>query len=624
MNTDGNMSKISEYNLNRIFGEAKDKYIVPLYQREYAWGKTEIERLLNDLFLAFQKGGDLNYYLGSFVVRESGGGAFELVDGQQRLITLSMLFALFLKGENTAAEKVLSFQLRKDADEFMDRCYQDRGGINFGYGKEESAFGTAASIIKNFYPETLDERKLLNGRTGAVLDEVLELRSEKNGCSFRDYLLNRVILFRVELPVTTNVNAYFEIMNNRGEQLKYHEILKAKLLAKLEMKCTGSPEIGSYDELAPKFDDIWTACSRMNGYIGHHLHRCSEYDKEDAGSWTDTAKWDKYLRPLSEEDDNVAGNVEQSVIWDFSNFLMHALKCYQKTCIPNSRVIVTLDERDMEAKYGALDENIDPVLFLDLLIRLRLKFDKFVVKAVNDENGDVESWQLAYVKKNKKSYDTVNSFDGEIQSRLVCFESMLQVSFNTQRNKDWLQYLLELDEATLSDGEKLLSALKSWSRDRLAKFKAEKETEGKDFYRLGLECSRHLLNLADYLMWEFGVNAPAQAEFKTPDEFVFRYFNSVEHHHPQRDDQANEVWKPEDIDDIGNLFLVYSSENSSMSNREPNEKKRRYVNAHDGNLPENPKRRWMYEHTDEAGWKLDDMRKLSKHVRGLMDGFLES
>ena len=61
-----------------------------------------------------------------------------------------------------------------------------------------------------------------------------------------------------------------------------------------------------------------------------------------------------------------------------------------------------------------------------------------------------------------------------------------------------------------------------------------------------------------------------------------------------------------------------------MSNREPNEKKRRYVNAHDGNLPENPKRRWMYEHTDEAGWKLDDMRKLSKHVRGLMDGFLES
>lgn len=619
----GKKTQIAEYTLERVFKTGCDQYFVPLYQREYAWGKDEIERLLNDLFLAFKRGDDRNYYLGSFVVQQDKleKGRFELVDGQQRLITLSMLYSLYLNDDNSV--KVLSFQHRDEADAFVDACYGKRA---LGMELRDDAFGVAIGVIRNFYPETMDEDRSFEDKNCDLIENVLAMKSA-DGVSFRDYLLKKVILFRIELPASTDVNSYFEIMNNRGEQLKYHEIMKAELLAKLNEKCINDPDLGDYDALAQIFDDVWTACSRMNGYVGHHLHMCCTYLDRPVGSWIDQVEWAKYQKPLSKDVDVTGKSLERSVITDFANFLMHVLKCYQRKYIPDSDVIVTLDERDMQVKYEALANDIDPVLFLDLLMRLRLKFDKYVVKSEDDANGDVEAWRLSYVEKYKKSYNTVNTFDGDVQDQVIGFESMLQVSFNTQRNKDWLQYLFEIDEAVLSNGDKLLGALKSWACARLTKFKSEKEKAGKCFYSLGLESSRFMLNLTDYLMWENVVRGAAGRDFEVPKEMVFKYWNSVEHHHPQHDDQLppDQQWEKTQIDDIGNLFLVYSSENASMNNREPQSKKHRYVTNNGGSLPASPKRYWMYVHTydDGRGWPLEDMLNLSQYVQGLLEKFLK-
>ena len=622
--TENEKAQIAEYSIEQVFASGNDQYLVPLYQREYAWGKNEVERLLNDLFLSFKEDASRNYYLGSIVVRRDVGAVdhFEVVDGQQRLITLSLLYALCLN--DSQSDKVLRFQLRPDADKYIDACYDNKLQELDFENQDTDAFANAIGVIRSFYPETLDEGEKKLGENQDSIELVLAM--ENAGVSFKDYLLKKVILFRIELPGSTDVNSYFEIMNNRGEQLQYHEIMKAELLAMLHAACQRDSALGNYDELAAMFDDIWTACSRMNGYVGHHLHMCSKYLSRPERGWIDSAEWKKYLTPLSNAVDKTGETLEQSVIWDFANFLMHVMKCYQKKYIPGSNVTVTLDERDMQVKYEALKEHIDPVLFLDLLMRLRLKFDKYVVKAENDANGDIQAWHLSYVEKYKKSYDTVNTFKDVVQARIICFESMLQVSFNTQRNKDWLQYILELDDEVLCDGEKFLETLKKWARERLVNFKIGKENSGKDFYRLGLESSRFMLNLADYLMWENHISGSAGERYDVPDEFVFKYFNSVEHHHPQHDDQLphDQRWSKEQIDDIGNLFLVYGSENASMNNREPQSKKNRFLAHNGGLLPTGPKRRWMYEHTydDGRGWSLDDMESLSGYVQGLMNKFL--
>ncbi len=50
---------------------------------------------------------------------------------------------------------------------------------------------------------------------------------------FREFILKKVILFKILMPSGTDAMAYFEVMNNRGEQLEDHELLKAKLLEHL-------------------------------------------------------------------------------------------------------------------------------------------------------------------------------------------------------------------------------------------------------------------------------------------------------------------------------------------------------------------------------------------------------
>lgn len=74
-------------------GEGADggyRFIVPSYQRGYRWGKDEVEALLNDL-RQYRKECDNDYCLQPVVVKANGNGAFEVVDGQQRLTTLYII-----------------------------------------------------------------------------------------------------------------------------------------------------------------------------------------------------------------------------------------------------------------------------------------------------------------------------------------------------------------------------------------------------------------------------------------------------------------------------------------------------------------------------------------------------
>jgi uncharacterized protein with ParB-like and HNH nuclease domain len=68
------------------------KYIVPLYQRNFAWRRNEIEQLLQDVYEAYSKSrGEGYYFIGSLVVLKRVNGDYEVIDGQQRLTTLSLI-----------------------------------------------------------------------------------------------------------------------------------------------------------------------------------------------------------------------------------------------------------------------------------------------------------------------------------------------------------------------------------------------------------------------------------------------------------------------------------------------------------------------------------------------------
>ena len=91
------MNKIKDADVLSVENIFKDKYIIPLYQRNFAWGEEQISRLLQDIYESMRSG-DKHFYIGSLVVLQRGNGEFEVIDGQQRLTMLSIISGILDMG----------------------------------------------------------------------------------------------------------------------------------------------------------------------------------------------------------------------------------------------------------------------------------------------------------------------------------------------------------------------------------------------------------------------------------------------------------------------------------------------------------------------------------------------
>lgn len=84
----------SEVPLSKVFSSDFD-FKIPDYQRPYAWGVEEAGQLLEDLSDALGRDEDEPYFLGSVVlVKDPSGPAADIIDGQQRITTVTDLLAV--------------------------------------------------------------------------------------------------------------------------------------------------------------------------------------------------------------------------------------------------------------------------------------------------------------------------------------------------------------------------------------------------------------------------------------------------------------------------------------------------------------------------------------------------
>lgn len=115
-------------------GEMKGHFFVPDYQRGYRWGEHEVKALLNDIYADGKRGKDENYCLQPVVVKhlaegaptggagsDQAGGHFELIDGQQRLTTLYLIYHYLRQriGGNIKLPFSLSYQTRPQSTNYL-------------------------------------------------------------------------------------------------------------------------------------------------------------------------------------------------------------------------------------------------------------------------------------------------------------------------------------------------------------------------------------------------------------------------------------------------------------------------------------------------------------------------
>ena len=86
----------NEYPLSKILS-SDFEYKIPVYQRPYAWTNEESSKLFEDLYSAFQSNAKNAYFLGSIIlIKNQRSRIFDVVDGQQRLTTLTLLISAII------------------------------------------------------------------------------------------------------------------------------------------------------------------------------------------------------------------------------------------------------------------------------------------------------------------------------------------------------------------------------------------------------------------------------------------------------------------------------------------------------------------------------------------------
>lgn len=592
----------------------QNDYIIPLYQRNFTWEELQIHQLIQDVYNSFQNHVN-NYFLGSLVTLKRNDGYYEVIDGQQRL-TFITLIAKILQFEDITSP-CLKYDSRYEVINFFNDYYaQKKQRYN---PKDTSKIENYVNAIENILNAPLDPN--YDNQFCLVDFNKSNIESYNN---FRKYFQENVILIHVELPNDTNVSSYFEIMNNRGEQLKKHKILKARLISNIK-QVNGEHDVKKQSIFAK----IWDACSNMDTYIqkefvrddrkalfGDYFEGCELNLKDikfnDENSEPETinnilAEKKVIYKSENQKADDDEDEGEYRSIIDFPNFIMHILHIlYNEKYVndKNDQDGIPLNEKfllnDDYIKY-ALEE---PFKFVGELLYFRIIFDKFIIKTsrIGEIEDDYE-WVLkrpfryGYGRGNRPALRYKNTFeDKDEHDKIIKALSMLQVTYRTRIYKNWLKDVLYWFVNHDYWGEDYLYYLNELINKYYEKTENAVITENNssELYSKGTSTPHLLFNFIDYLYWMEDQNKPAGKRHGF--NFDYRYWNSIEHHYPQNP-EMNEKIDVNILNCLGNLCLVSKSMNSKMSSNTPSSKAEYFGKKE--KLP--PKRQIMYEITNSHG-----------------------
>lgn len=621
------MSKLNK-NIAEIW---QDDYVVPLYQRNYAWQESQIQQLLQDIY-DNSKTLDSNYFIGSLVVLQRPDGVYEVIDGQQRLTTLHII----CKTLNILDAPHLSYDSRPEVEDFFKGLFASASNKEYS---EECKKRDIRKIYRLVEAIDIVESTDIHTHPGFPDDKTICLSSmndyEKQ--QFKEYLNNNVIIVRTILPSDTDVAAYFEIMNNRGEQLQEHEIIKALMMKELD----------SNQRMV--FSSIWDACSqmsiplqrtlreyRLNGQFPlfgtnyDSLNTSYIFEYKNDTSECRTLSIDEILLSSDSKTDNVNNDNDTETkyepIIDFPNFLMHIFKQINRE--------IQLNSNNLLDSYDRIKSSISSVEFLERMLKTRCLFDRYVIKSQGEGEEDENiKWKMLkpYLFTYKKEYSLrfKNTFSGgyneaeenepenDIQKRIVMQQSMLQVTFRNKKYKNWLFDLLtwlydynvdNVDPCSLS------AYLDKWILDYYDNLENKtiqtEDTEWK-FEALGTYTPHFVFNIIDYLYWVAKRTGRANVRYTDEiDDFYFRYYNSIEHHLPQSYEDTGNV----NIDNIGNLCLISRRKNSSLNDKAPLEKAKLEPGLQ-------PKRKIMYRITHDSNgiWGKKQIMEHCQDIKSLLE-----
>lgn len=280
--------------LEEFFGLGSSRLVVPTYQRRYAWNhKQEVAQLWQDLQEAHESNED-EYFLGTLVLNKTAPReAFEIIDGQQRLATLTMMLAALrnklaslgqLTDASRASSKLHDLIMRTDL-----RGRPEDAVLTLGRYDQES-FRRYVQLRPGDTQHLAVDANIAQGKPGRppknrvrdafkqigdLADEfVLSLspKEQVDGLAgFAQYLLSHVTLMIIRVKEDTDAFMLFETVNYRGLDLSTADLLKNHLFG-LASEHQIEHLIASWDTFVGSLEDQHITRFLRYFWLSHHEH----------------------------------------------------------------------------------------------------------------------------------------------------------------------------------------------------------------------------------------------------------------------------------------------------------------------------------------------------------------
>lgn len=534
------------------------RYIVPIYQRNYAWGKKEIEQLLDDIISS-----NGEYFLGSLIIHKNDD-LYEVIDGQQRLTTLYILLICLKQVIGNS----LRFEARKNYENAL---------YKLSHGNQD-----------------IEVEELAQGYK--IIDEYLQSKKAE----VKEKLKN-VYLVQIEVPEDIDLNQYFETMNTRGEQLEQHQIVKANLLSCMKNEIDRSTA-----------SIIWDACANMEHYIQMNFvpEVRNKLFIDECTNYNTTLKWDaicsilnndKHDKTSSEHmtEENVSNKDENSdgytslierlgelrdtniddlkknisdgnnnenenkvyfeSIISFSVFLLHVYAvCFSED--ENS----SLDDKKLIDTFKSIMNNKEKIIkFILKLIELRTLFDTYILK-----HNKEKKWMINKLKKytnnNKEQYNFVQVFSSTKENdRLLYLQAALRITYTSPSSMRWITVLLR-ELQNNKDYDYIINTLENYCRQEVKNSDYENKS--------GFDIQRIVFTYLDYLLYCNWDNVCKELKIENRFSWDLKFRNSIEHLYPRHSLADNGGVTEKVIENFGNLAFITLHDNIKISNHSPQEK----------------------------------------------------
>jgi len=523
-------------------------FLIPEYQRPYVWTPDNVNDLLEDLWFAYENNCEDEYFVGSLVLKrvsESSFAEYEVLDGQQRLTTFALILSILKNKTNEDTTK-------KAIEESL---FQKAIPVKRIPGRPRIVYkirGNSDKFLREFvlnHSKMLDEKDIsVKNMNNAV--EIVEIffrdRDDKIE-NFIEFIFNNVVFIYVSTEDREDAFRLFTILNNRGIPLTNADILKAINIGEIEK--SGDKKLA--ENYAKKWEDI----------------------QNELGD--DFDRFLGFIRTILLKE-----RARKSLLEEFEE------EIYKKSKLAKGKKTIDL-----------LDE------YYNIYIKIIefLPSDKPLSKKSDEENNEYKNL-ITIMKTALPSTDWIppllyfySKFGDEF---LLPFLKNLEFKFSS----DWILYFTPTQR--IENMNKILKKIEETTSPK-------EVLSDLDIFKVNIEDLKKALS-GDVYGKRFSKYVLLKYEFLIRDksEFIGNYsLISVEHVLPQNTSK-NSKWRKwftdKEIEQykhkLGNLVLLNRRKNSSLSNRDFEEKKEKYFQGSLSTFPS------IYKHImQKSEWKKEDI-----------------